>query len=130
MKYEAGQVLERWTPFILEDKEIMSFDPDIGPGSTTIKSWRPGTRSEPIGPEDARPVWDGDGAEIRTIVAIVKIDNRTTRILYRRRWRKPDGEEFGKNTVRMTTPSALSMWQSGRGSYYRQEIERWKEAAE
>ena len=123
MKYEAGQVLERWTPFILEDKELVSFDPE-GCGVTTIKSWRPGFRSEFVPPDDSRLVWDGDGAEIRTIVAVVKIDKGPPRILCRRKWRRPDGVEFGKDNVRMTTPSGLGGWQSGRGSYYWRELQQ------
>ena len=28
MKYAAGQIHERWTPFIVEDRELHSFDAD------------------------------------------------------------------------------------------------------
>lgn len=108
-KYEVGQVFERWTPFVVEAKEIHWLDRDSD-GSRTIQNWRPGIRNEPVYPDDARPVWDGDGAEIRRIVSIAKIDGGGIRILYRRTWRRPDGGEFGKARVRMTTPGAFTSW--------------------
>lgn len=115
MKYETGQTYERWTPFIVEDKELSSFD-EGGASTRKIKHWRPGVRHEPVYPDDSKPVWDGDGAELRRIVAVVQIDGGGTRVLYRRTWRRPDGGEFGKARVRMTTPSAFSAWRSGRNS--------------
>lgn len=121
MKYEAGQVYERWTPFIVEDKELSSLDEDGG-SSRTIKHWRPGVRYVPIYPDDSKPEWDGDGAEIRRVVAVVHIDGGGVRVLYRRTWRRPDGGEFGKARVRMTTPSAFSAWRSGRNSGMWREI--------
>jgi len=125
MSYEVGQVHERWTPFIVEDKKLTYFD---GENFTTsaIKHWRPGLKSEPIYPDDARPVWDGEGAEIRRIVSIASIEGGGKRILYRRTWRRPDGGEFGKARVRMTTPSAFTAWLRGSG-YLKREIEEWRE---
>lgn len=119
MKYAVGQTYERWTPFIVEDKELSSFDED-GPSSRTIKHWRPGTKQKFVAPDDFAPEWDGDGAEIRRIVGIATIEGGGVRVLYRRTWRRPDGGEFGKARVRMTTPSAFSAWRSGRnGSLWR-----------
>ena len=115
MKYEAGQTYERWMPFIVEDKELSGFDEEGG-WSRQIKHWRPGVNHKPVAPDDTMPVWDGDGAEIRRVVAVVKIEGGGTRVLYRRTWRRPDGGEFGKARVRMTTPSAFSAWRSGRNS--------------
>lgn len=115
MKYEVGQHHERWTPFIVEDKELSSFDED-GVSSRTIKNWRPGVKHEYVYPDDSRPIWDGEGAEIRRIVAVVGIEGGGVRILYRRSWRRPDGGEFGKPRVRMTTPSAFTAWKNGTNS--------------
>ena len=115
MKYEVGQSYERWTPFIVEDKELSGFDEDGG-WSRPIKHWRPGVNNKFIAPDARAPVWDGDGAELRRIVAVVKIEGGGVRILYRRTWRRPDGGEFGKARVRMTTPSAFSAWRNGRNS--------------
>ena len=112
-KYEVGQVFSRWTPFIVEDRDIPDFGGETSFGTVSIKSWRPGVRYENVAPDDAEPVWDGEGMETRTIVAIAHIDGGGLRILYRREWQKPDGKTFGKKTVRLTTPSAFTVW--GRG---------------
>ena len=112
MKYAAGQVHERWTPFVLEDKDIPDPLPD-GFGMVKVKSWRPGVRHEQTAPDDFEAVWDAEGAELRRIVAVVAIDGGGTRILYRRSFRKPDGNEFGKPNVRITTPSAFTAWARG-----------------
>ena len=115
MKYAAGQIHERWTPFIVEDRELHSFDAD-GSSSRTIKSWRPGVRQKPVAPDYFESVWDGDGAEVRRIVGIASIEGGGVRILYRRTWRRPDGGEFGKARVRMTTPQAFGAWKRGSNS--------------
>jgi hypothetical protein len=128
-KYEVGQTFERWTPFIVEDREIASFDEE-GVSSSTIKSWRPGVRHEPVYPDDAKPVWDGDGTEIRRVVSIAQVEGGGIRVLYRRTWRRPDGKTFGKTTVRMTTPSAFTAWRNGSNSGLWREIQNWREAAE
>lgn len=111
MKYAVGQVHERWTPFILEDRDIPDPSED-GFGMIKVKSWRPGVRDQHTA-TDAVWVWDGDGVELRRIVAVVNIDGGGVRILYRRSFRKPDGKEFGKPNVRMTTPSAFTAWSRG-----------------
>ena len=121
-KYEAGQTYERWTPFIVEDRELHTFDEDGG-SSRTIKSWRPGVKHRAVGPEDSQMEWDGAGAEVRRIVGIASIEGGGSRILYRRTWRRPDGGEFGKATVRMTTPSGFTAWRTGSGSSFRRELE-------
>lgn len=112
MKYAVGQVHERWTPFIIEDREIPDPSPE-GFGVIKVKSWRPGVRHEPTAPDDFEAVWDGEGLELRRVVAVVTIEDGGVRILYRRSYRKPDGQEFGKTTVRITTPSAFGAWARG-----------------
>lgn len=110
--YAVGQTHERWTPFIVEDREIPDASDD-GFGLVKIKSWRPGVRHEQTAPDDVEAIWDGEGTELRRIVAVVTIDGGGVRILYRRSFRRPDGKEFGKPNVRMTTPSGFSAWARG-----------------
>lgn len=112
MIYEVGQVHERWTPFVMEDKDIPDPSPD-GFGMIKVKSWRPGVRTDQTAPDDFEAVWDGEGVELRRIVAIVPIDGGGVRILYRRSYRRPDGKEFGKANVRMTTPAGFTSWLRG-----------------
>lgn len=102
--YEVGQIHEVRTPFIVEDREIPSDD-----GLLTIKSWRPGVENDQIDDWETRTWCHGYGAEIRRIVAVVDADG-SRRILYRRTFRRPDGGEFGKAKVRMTTPSGFTAW--------------------
>ena len=116
--YAVGQVHERWCPFIVEDRELVEQEPE-GVITRTIKSWRPGVRMVPVPPDTAEPEWDGDGKELRRIVAITTVEGGGVRILYRRTWQKPDGSTFGKNTVRMTTPSGFTTWQRARNGFLR-----------
>lgn len=126
MKYAVGQVHERWTPFIVEDRDIPDPSPD-GFGMVKIKSWRPGVRHEPTAPDDFEAIWDGEGLELRRIVAVVPLDVGGTRILYRRSFRRPDGKEFGKPRVRMTTPSAFSAWARGSNMGLWRELQQRRE---
>lgn len=126
MKYEVGQIHERWTPFILEDRDIPHPSPD-GFGMVTVKSWRPGVRNEQTAPDDYEAVWDGEGLELRRIVAVVSIDGGGVRILYRRSFRKPDGAEFGKTVVRMTTPAAFTAWARGSSMVLWGDLQRRRE---
>lgn len=50
MKYAVGQTHERWTPFVLEDKDIPDPSPD-GFGVIKVKSWRPGVRDQQTAPD-------------------------------------------------------------------------------
>jgi hypothetical protein len=58
------------------------------------------------------------------------IEGGGVRILYRRTWRRPDGGEFGKARVRMTTPSAFSAWRTGRNSGLWRELEDYRDQHE
>lgn len=126
MKYAVGQTHERWTPFVVEDQDIPDPSPD-GFGLVKVKRWRPGVRYQQTAPDDFEAVWDGEGAELRRIVAIVNIDGGGSRILYRRSYRRPDGAEFGRDTVRMTTPSAFSAWSRGSNMGLWRELQRRRE---
>lgn len=112
MTYDVGQVHERWTPFVVEDRDIPDPNPE-GFGLVRVKSWRPGVRHEPTAPDDFEAIWDGEGVELRRIVAVSKIEGGGVRLLYRRTYRRPDGKEFGRGTVRMTTPAAFTAWKRG-----------------
>lgn len=111
-KFAAGQTWRKQTPFLIEDRVLH----DVF-GERTVKSWRPGIRWVPVAPDDSDPDWDGDGYEVRTISAYVEIRGETSRILYRRHWIDPDGKEFGKRTMQMTTPSAFSAWINDTAGY-------------
>lgn len=111
-KFAAGQTWKKPTPFLIEDRVLHDAF-----GERTVKSWRPGIRWVPVAPDDSDPDWDDDGYEVRTISAYVEIKGETSRILYRRHWIGPDGKEFGKRTMQMTTPSAFSAWINDTAGY-------------
>ncbi|MGI9297131.1 MAG: hypothetical protein ACR2QC_04435 [Gammaproteobacteria bacterium] len=129
MKYAVGETYERPTPFLVEDRDLFEVDEE-GFATRTIKSWRPGVRNVNVLPDDVEMQWDGMGEEIRRIVAVARLEDGGVRILYRRAWRRPDGGTFGKNTVRMTTPSGFSAWRNGSNSGVAQEITRREQRAE
>lgn len=62
-------------------------------------TWRPGTRGEMIPPDDSEMVADGIGTQIVTVVSIHKPGPFPARVFFTRRWRDPDGREFGKNKL-------------------------------
>lgn len=111
MKLAVGQVWEKDTPFIKGTRTDVPED-----GAFEAVNWHPGVRYVPCAPDDFTSEWDGLGAEIRSIVAIVSVDRGPPRVLYRKHWRRPDGGEFGRRRVCMTTPSGFGAWRSGSSS--------------
>ncbi len=112
MTYETGKSYTRWTPFI----RCEYTDGD----GVKCQSWKPGVNHKQVSSEDFIPEWDGDGEEIRTVVAVTELHGGGMRILYRRAWKTPDGGIFGKRTVRITTPSCFTAWLRDRSSYRRE----------
>lgn len=105
--FAAGQTWRKPAMFLHEDVEVYS---EIIGSTRTIKSWRPGIRMVQVAPDDCDADCDGEGYEVREIVAVVAIPGETSRILYRRHWVDPDCKCFGKRKLRMTTASAFSSW--------------------
>lgn len=89
-------------PFV---KEIFSGFGEDGPFET--KTWRPGTRAEPVYPDDAEMVADGMGLQIITVIGEYSPPRFPKRIFFTVKWRDPRGREFGKNKLRITTAGAF-----------------------
>jgi hypothetical protein len=91
------------------------------------ESWAPGTKCVPLqqanGPwEEGEFIAQGMGHMILTVVHIAKIPGRyADRVFYVRRWRDPDGKEFGKNNLRVTTTAAFGRMCNGFRHSYRLE---------
>lgn len=104
---EAGAVFVVPYPFCRTVYE--HFDAD---GPVKIKSWQPGVRFE-YGPNaygddpDTVEEYDGMGAQILTVVAVFKPGRFPTRVFYTRKWRAPNGHEFGKPALRIKVVSAF-----------------------
>jgi hypothetical protein len=108
MKYEIGSVHEFKHPFI---REIHSeFD---GEGIAEGLSWRPGVRMITRGPETSDPEADGIGTQILTVISVHKPGKYPERIFYTRRWRDPDGKEFGKGALRVRSAAQFSVLVAG-----------------
>lgn len=106
--FETGQIYECDTPFITEPRELYDVETDT---LKTIESWRPGFKYGEADMDDEPDlICKGFGKEIRKIVAIAHVDGGGRRVLYRRSFKRPDGGEFGKQKLRMTTVSGFSAW--------------------
>lgn len=80
------------------------FDAD---GCAEVKSWKPGVRMEerfiPPDDRDTDCVADGLGEILLTVISVHKPGRYPTRVFFTRRWRSPDGHEFGKQACRIAT---------------------------
>lgn len=108
---EAGVVFSVAHPFCREKVSLPGDDPE-GPYSVETMSWRPGIRYEygdnAYGDDpDTVKEYDGMGAQILTVVAVFKPGRFPTRVFYTRKWRTPDGKEFGKGGLRIKITSAF-----------------------
>lgn len=83
-----------------------AFDED---GGATVSTWIPGTRNEPAPPygEDFESVADGMGFMHLHVVSLHKPGKYPERVFYVRKWEAPDGHQFGKGALRMTTLGAF-----------------------
>lgn len=104
-----GQVHRVAYPMVLEPVELLG---DDGPYQT--KSWRPGVRyvsEAPYGESTAYA--DGIGWMVLEVVSIHKPGSYPERAFYTRKWIDPDGNEFGKKKLRVTTSQAFRAMSSG-----------------
>lgn len=109
----VGALFEARYPYVRETVSL--FD---GDGMAEQLSWKPGTRGEARGPEDAEMVADAEGTIILTVVGVFKPGRFPTRVFFTRRWRDPDGREFGKGNCRMTTVAKFYELSRGYRHYY------------
>ena len=99
---KPGAVIEVGHPFILDDYDGLD---DGGPFTT--KSWRPGIRYEYVPPDTGEAVADGMGTQILTVISVHKPGRYPSRVFFTRRWRAPNGREFGKTKLCVTTLGAF-----------------------
>lgn len=109
----AGVTYEAWHPFKLEAYQPIPDDPEGG-YPAEVKTWVPGWRYEPSGPEDVEEVWDGEGVQYRTIVSLHRPAPRyPERVFYTRQWRGPNGRVFGKTGLRCVIAPTFRHWLRG-----------------
>lgn len=101
--FEIGQIVEVPYPFI---REMISLYDEDGPHE--VESWRPGTRSEMVYPDDCDEFADGKGKQVLTVVSIHKPGRFPTRVFFTQEWVDPNGKIFGKvGKCRVTVESAF-----------------------
>lgn len=110
----AGDLIEVPHPFIREAYTTRDCD-----GEQELIGWRPGIRNEPVPPDDAEIVADGVGAQILTVLGKYRAGKFPERIFYTRRWRDPDGREFGKGKLHIRTVGAFTSLARGYAHPYR-----------
>lgn len=99
---KAGAVIEVAHPFV---RDIYNgYDCD---GPYKARTWRPGTRHEPVPPDDWEAVADAIGTQILTVVGTYKPGRYPERIFYTRQWRDPNGHLFGKAGLHTKTAQAF-----------------------
>lgn len=117
-----SNVIEIPYPFVLDTFNNVD---DEGNGFSD-ESWRPGTKRIPC-PDDwlgevEKAIANGMGLMLLTIVKEVELPrNFRDRIFYIRRWRDPEGKEFGKNVLRVTTDTGFKRLLNGYRYSYRLE---------
>lgn len=108
MDHHEGAVIEAPYPFIRS--EYISFGED---GAIEVPSWKPGTRTVPVYPDDAEDVADAMGAIVLTVVSIHKPGRYPARVFFVRQWKDPAGRLFGNNQLRITTMPAFRRLAAG-----------------
>lgn len=106
----AGQI-EVDYPFVRDT----FYNVDVDGQGFSDESWRPGTKHVIEYPDgESTPVAHGLGKMLLTVVKRVEMPRRLAeRVFYQRRWRDPDGREFGKRTIRVTTAAGFTRLLSG-----------------
>lgn len=96
---EPGAIFEIPYPFKREEYE--DFDEE---GRVAVATWNPGIVYEQVTPDGCTDGFaDAMGAAIYEVVTVHKPGAFPTRVFYLRRWRTPDGKEFGKRKLRCAT---------------------------
>lgn len=95
---EVGTTYEVRFPFV---REVVNLFDEEGPYQD--ETWRPGVRHEPCAPDDFEAVADGEGQMLMHVVDIHKPGRYPPRVFFTRRWRDPDGREFGRTCLRVMT---------------------------
>ena len=97
--FEPGQVIEFDYPFV---KTMVTMWDEAGP--CDVRGWKPGVRHIYVSPYgDTDTIADGMGKQICEVVSLHKPGRFPERIFYTRRWRDPNGKEFGKGALRIAT---------------------------
>lgn len=96
---EPGTVFKGRYPFCIVGSWFAEGDGD----GKQVPSWKPGIDHTRVAPDDVEPLHDGEGFIKLTVVDVHKPGDFPTRVFYIRTWIDPQGKEFGKPCLRITT---------------------------
>lgn len=105
---KSGEIFEVIYPFC--KTKFKKWDED---GEYIIDSWKPGCNAEQYDEGGAEWYADGVGAMIIEVISTHKPGKYPERVFYLRRWRDPEGVEFGKPCLRITTTANLKRLAKG-----------------
>jgi hypothetical protein len=109
---ETGDVFEHRYPFV-RDTYVEPYADEDGIASREIPCWKPGVRHENTPTGDTEAFADGVGWQIITVVGRFKPGRFPERVFFTRKWRDPDGREFGKGGCRVVTMQVFRSLTSG-----------------
>jgi len=114
-----GEVIEVRYPFVRDTYTHHDCDSE-GSTATEMPTWRPGVRDEitdNMGGSDTFA--DALGAQILTVHGVYKPEGAyKPRVFFTRKWRDPDGREFGKRTLHIKGLSAFTALTRGYRHHY------------
>ena len=97
-------------PFVMVESTY--FDFELNHEMRDDPTWRPGVEFPEKGKPEARA--DGMGEVILTVVSRHKPSPKhQERVFYTRRWRDPEGREFGNDKLHVTTAQAFARRKRG-----------------
>lgn len=110
---KPGDVFRVKYPFLRCKVDVADSDPE-GQGFATIQSWKPGVEFHTDNYGNEGPTTcDGEGEMVLTVVDVLKPGKYPTRVFFTRRWVRPDGKEFGKGGLHISTVPAFKRRAAG-----------------
>lgn len=101
-EFYCGREFRAPYPFIHTTYEKLPEDWEGMP--VTTPTWRPGVEHENTPPYgDTRTYADAMGEVVFQVIGVFKPGSFPTRIFFTRQWIDPDGKNFGKGKLRVTT---------------------------
>ena len=97
---KVGQTFTVEYPFVRIPKDEIWL---ISQSYSDVNPWRPGVLFRHTWNDDAEAYCDGIGQMILTVIGTAYPKPFPTRVMYTRKWRDPDGREFGKRRLLIST---------------------------
>lgn len=107
-KYCSGQVFEILAPFTFDMVDVIDWECEI-PMPTTVPSWQPGFTHEFGYGGESEMVCHGFGHVIYTVIDFHALPKPyPARVFYTRKFRDPEGREFGKTKLNTRSAAAFT----------------------